>query len=83
MDTPLPRFPDIPHGESVSNLTSGGGPDNRPWIGVHFVCSNRYIRVRRGADGTAYLARCPSCGRCLRFRVGAGGSAQRFFEVSC
>jgi hypothetical protein len=58
-------------------------PDSRPWLGVHFTCAGAYQRVHRNASGTAYLARCPKCAKCIRFRVGQGGDARRFFEVSC
>ncbi len=37
----------------------------------------------RNAAGTGYLAGCPKCGKCIRFRVGSGGDNRRFFEVSC
>lgn len=63
---------------AASAQTSG-----RPWLGVRFRCSNTYIRVFRNAAGTSYDARCPKCGRCMQFRVGQGGTNQRFFEVSC
>lgn len=55
----------------------------RPWIGVRFVCAGAYVRVYRNVEGTGYLASCPKCGRRMRFRVGAGGTDQRFFDVSC
>ena len=55
----------------------------RPWLGVYFRCAKSYIRVFRNARGTGYLATCPKCGRCAKFRVGQGGSNNRFFEVSC
>lgn len=55
----------------------------RPWIGVHFVCANRYVRVYRAADGSSYTARCPHCARCAVFRVAPGGTNARQFEVSC
>ena len=58
-------------------------PTDRPWIGVHFLCAGQYVKVFRDVRATRYLARCPRCGRCARFRVGAGGTDQRFFEVSC
>ena len=54
-----------------------------PWLGVKFVCAGAYLRVYRNRAGTAYTANCPKCGKCIRFRVGEGGSSQRFFEVSC
>lgn len=59
------------------------GAAARPWLGVKFTCSGAYVRVYRNADGTAYHARCPKCGQCMRFRVGQGGTDKRFFEVSC
>jgi len=70
-----------PHGESegVSRPTRG----ERPWLGVRFVCAGAYQRVYRTSDGSAYLARCPRCGKSIRFRVGTGGTNRRFFDVSC
>jgi hypothetical protein len=41
------------------------------------------MRVYRNADGVTYLARCPRCGKAVRFRVGQGGRSERFFEVRC
>jgi hypothetical protein len=55
----------------------------RPWLGIQFVCANQYRRVFRDVNGQGYLARCPSCGSCVRFRVGQGGSNERFFELDC
>jgi hypothetical protein len=55
----------------------------RPWLGVRFACSGAYVRVYRNAAGTEYLARCPRCGKSVRFAVGPGGTGQRFFEVRC
>lgn len=62
---------------------SPGRAQGRPWLGVRFLCSNTYVRVFRNAAGTAYDARCPKCGRCVQFKVGRGGTDQRFFEVRC
>jgi hypothetical protein len=50
---------------------------------VRFVCSGQYVRVLRDAGGTHYLARCPTCAKTVRFRVGPGGSDQRIYDVSC
>jgi hypothetical protein len=50
---------------------------------VRFLCAGAYIRVTRNAEGTAYHAACPRCGKRVRFRVGQGGTDNRFFEVSC
>lgn len=64
----------------------GGGEAKRagrPALQVYFRCANVYLRVLRSADGSRYQARCPKCGKDVRFAVGEGGSAQRFFEVSC
>lgn len=55
----------------------------RPWIQVWFACAGRYQKVFRAIDGTAYVARCPTCGKNMRFAVGAGGTNQRLFTVSC
>ena len=56
---------------------------NRPFLRLYFRCSGDYLRIYRNAQGTAYLARCPSCGKSMRFLVGPGGTDQRTFEVSC
>lgn len=55
----------------------------RPYLGVVFSCSGQYLRAYRNADGTAYAARCPRCGRAVRFTVGPGGTSERFFRVEC
>ena len=68
----------------VAGSRAGGGATRgeRPWIGVHFTCAGRYIRVfRSGSDG--YLARCPTCAKTMWFRVGSGGTSERFFELTC
>ncbi len=55
----------------------------RPFLQVYFVCANSYLRVYRSADEKRYLARCPKCGKEMRFQVGEGGTEQRMFQVSC
>ncbi|MEL6328617.1 MAG: hypothetical protein AAFR38_03065 [Planctomycetota bacterium] len=50
---------------------------------MRFTCAGQYVRVYRRPDGSAYDARCPKCGRIIKFRVGQGGSDDRFFEISC
>ena len=64
-------------------VAATGATANRPWLGVRFVCANAYVRVFRNTAGTSYDARCPKCAKCVQFRVGEGGTSQRFFEVSC
>ena len=58
-------------------------PAGRPWLGIRFTCSGAYVRVYRSADGKRYQARCPRCSRQVTFRVGEGGTGERFFEVRC
>jgi hypothetical protein len=53
----------------------------RPFVSVLFACCNVYQRVYRSTDGARYDGRCPRCGRGVRFRVGAGGTSERFFVV--
>lgn len=63
---------------------SQSGPRvKRPYLEVYFRCANFYQRVYRNAGGTHYQARCPRCGKTIRFAVGSGGTAQRRFEVQC
>ena len=58
-------------------------PGDRPWLGVRFTCSGAYQRIYRNKAGDGYMARCPKCSKSIRFRVGEGGSNNRFFDVSC
>jgi len=62
---------------------AGAAPAARPWIGVRFTCAGAYTRVYRDPHAREYLARCPRCGLAARFPVGPGGTACRFFDVSC
>lgn len=82
----MSREPDVFEGlgrGAGGGAVGAGGAGGRPWLGVRFSCSGAYLRVYRNAEGTAYLARCPRCGRTARFRVGPGGTGERFFEVKC
>ncbi|MFO0832857.1 MAG: hypothetical protein U0637_13575 [Phycisphaerales bacterium] len=59
--------------------------DGRPFLMVTFRCRVGvvYQRVYRSADGQRYVARCPRCGRSVRFVVGQGGTGARAFVVEC
>lgn len=61
----------------------GGRAVGRPSIQVWFACAGAYLRVFRAVDGSKYQARCPKCGKEVRFLVGPGGTSQRVFEVRC
>lgn len=74
---------DVFERSSGETADAGQSRSERPWLGVYFQCAGAYLRVLRNASGTGYLARCPRCSRTVQFRVGKGGTAQRFFEVSC
>ena len=80
---PICIGPMEPEQLNLGQTVSPGQAGERPWLGVHFVCSNKYVRVYRDADGSRYQARCPLCGRCAIFRVGNGGTSSRQFDVSC
>lgn len=53
----------------------------RPFLRVLFRCCNVYQRVYRDPTTPTYNGRCPKCGGIIRFRVGEGGTDQRFFVV--
>lgn len=74
---------DIVEGVGQGNPVDPGVRGARPWIQVWFACAGRYQRVFRPIDGTAYVARCPQCGKTMRFAVGEGGTSKRMFTVSC
>jgi len=73
-----PRAAYPPDSEAPAGASSG-----RPYLSLFFRCANKYTRVYRNVEGTAYDARCPTCGKTMRFAVGPGGSSERFFTVSC
>jgi hypothetical protein len=58
-----------------------GAKSGRPFIQVTFACCAVYNRVYLNREGTAYDARCPKCGRSMRFLVGPGGTDRRSFVV--
>lgn len=62
---------------------AGGSAAGKPTLQVFFRCSNQYVRVVRGEGDSGYTARCPKCGKTMRFAVGEGGTSRRFFELSC
>jgi hypothetical protein len=75
-----------PHRVSAPGASPGGqagAAHDRPSLRVYFSCANQYVRVFRDRAGEGYTARCPKCGQSMQFRVGEGGTAQRFFELSC
>ena len=55
----------------------------KPFLGIQFVSCNAYGRLYKTPDGSAYAGRCPRCGRTYSVRVGAGGTANRFFQARC
>lgn len=69
----------------ISSLQTDADTDadsaGRKFISVTFACCNVYNRVYINREGTAYDARCPRCGRSMRFAVGPGGTDRRSFVV--
>lgn len=53
------------------------------FISLWFRCSSVYARGYKTRDGSAYFARCPKCGKTISLPIGAGGTTQRSFQVSC
>ena len=58
------------------------GAGSRPFLSVLFECCGVYQRIYRDAADHAYSGRCPGCGKPVRFPIGQGGTAARFFRVS-
>ena len=55
----------------------------RPFLGVSFAACRVYGRLYKNREGTAYVGRCPRCGKSVQVPIGAHGTAQRFFIVDC
>ncbi len=53
----------------------------RRYLGVTFACCGIYCRVYLNDAQTAYVGNCPRCYKKVKFRVGSGGSDDRFFTA--
>lgn len=71
------------HAGGSSGQRPATRPESRAYLGLHFACAGAYVRAHRNRQGTAYQGRCPRCGRTVSFRIGAGGTSDRFFTVRC
>ena len=68
----------------ISSDPSGPEPQRdaaRPFLGIHFACCGVYARVYLNRQRNGYDGHCPRCLRPVRFRVGPGGSAARFYTA--
>jgi hypothetical protein len=72
---------DLSSTKSAGNDGVKRDQSSRPFLSVLFNCCRVYVRVYRSADATHYAARCPKCGKSVRFEVSDGGSASRSFVV--
>ena len=55
--------------------------EKKKFIGVMFECCNVYSRVYKNVQGTHYAGACPRCMRRVTFKIGEGGTDQRFFKA--
>ena len=69
--------PELPPKQDTPQETS-----RRPFLSVHFECCGVYRRIYRDPSGASYGGHCPRCGKPVRFAVGTGGTAARFFRAS-
>ncbi len=70
-------------GESMPGGEQGEHAARGRYLRLWFSCSGEYGRAYMNAAGDGYHARCPRCGKQVRFQIGPGGSSERFFEVRC
>lgn len=74
---------DLTEGFSEPRGPQAAAPVGRPYLRLYFRCANVYTRAYLNAAGDGYTGRCSACGKCINFRIGPGGTSERFFEVSC
>lgn len=74
---------DASRGSGVGPEGSAGQGAGRPFLRLWFRCANQYGRAYLNPDGTGYTGRCAKCAQSMRFKIGPGGTSERFFEVSC
>ncbi|MBN1131106.1 MAG: hypothetical protein JXA71_19105 [Chitinispirillaceae bacterium] len=60
---------------------SGRKPGPRKFLGIYFRCCNVYCRIYKNRWGTAYVGRCPRCGKPVYVGIAKEGSSSRFFEA--
>ena len=67
--------------DSVTNTPGSADAGKRKFIGVKFNCCGVYVRIYVNKAGTAYEGRCPKCFKSVKFKIGSGGTDNRFFEA--
>jgi hypothetical protein len=60
---------------------SASEADARKYLGVNFACCGVYARVYVNSEQTHYVGHCPKCARRVEFKIGRGGTDQRFFTA--
>jgi PHP family Zn ribbon phosphoesterase len=65
----------------IKGLKTPAPASGRPYLSVLFACCSVYQRIYRNEEATAYVGRCPRCGKPIRFEIGPGGTSERNFVV--
>jgi hypothetical protein len=68
-------------GGASGSADSENAQSQRPYLSVLFACCSVYQRIYRNADATAYLGRCPRCGKPVKIGISPDGSDSREFIV--
>lgn len=81
LQTPVAKTPEAAAPAPETHTATAVKHKSRPWLAVHWRCCHTYSRIYRNREATAYVGRCPACGKTVKAAIGPGGVNNRFFQA--